>query len=153
MALYLNVSTNKVYVDNGLSFSVPYAPGQIFEADPTLPTVQAMLRAVPPPIVPYSLPGTAVGQANGVAALDSAAKLPRAEFPSILSVGFTGAAAAGSIVLAGATVGMKVVSVFDVTGAVTSAQASFESTISIAGHIQQLSATDLSTSKFVAELL
>lgn len=140
MALYLNVSTNKVYVDNGLTFSVPYAPGQVFEADPSLPTVQAMLKANPPPIIPYSLPAVSILDANNI--------VKNTSLPAGVSKTFTGLAAPGAVTLAGATVGQRVVAIWDTAGAVAAAQADFESTISVAGQIQQIGGGDLHLSKF-----
>jgi len=60
-----------------------------------------------------------------------------------LVVSQDGAAAAGSLVLAGAVVGDKVMAVTDLTTPLDRT-AGFESTITVAGHIQQTTATDLS---------
>jgi len=145
MALYLVVSTNKVYVDNGLTFSVPYGPGQVFEADPTLPTVQAMLRATPPPIIPYSLPNVSILDVNNV--------VKASALPFGVTKTFTGLAAPGAVTLVGTVVGQKVFALWDTAGAIPGAQADFESTISVAGQIQQTGGGDLSASQFDVILL
>lgn len=85
-----------------------------------------------------------VDGATGVTSIGGLTVATAAQFlPAVV----TGLAAAGSIVLAGADVGDKVVMVTNLT---TPANAStlFETTITVAGHIQQTSATDLSASKF-----
>lgn len=60
-----------------------------------------------------------------------------------LVVSQAGAAAAGSLILAGAVIGDKVMAVTDLTTPLDRT-AGFESTITVAGHIQQSTATDLS---------
>lgn len=74
--------------------------------------------------------------------------------PKLLShaYGFTGRATAGAITFAEAVVGQKVKLIWEATGTTHDAGALFESVISVAGQLQQLSSTDLHTTKFVVVL-
>jgi hypothetical protein len=65
--------------------------------------------------------------------------------------GFTGVAAAGPATLTGALKGDVVLGIVDLAGG--DASADFESTISVAGEIQQSSSTDLHTHHFIVLLL
>lgn len=66
---------------------------------------------------------------------------------SFVSAVVTGLSAAGSITLAGALVGDVVVIANNMSTPAT-ANSLFEATISVAGHIQQLTSTDESAAKF-----
>jgi hypothetical protein len=89
--------------------------------------------------------GNVAGTATWSNAHNFTAGLTKAGAPVLAGSPFlvaqvTGLASAGSIVLAGAKVGDKVLSVIDQTAAPSVLEnANFESTISVAGHIQQLS--------------
>ena len=62
---------------------------------------------------------------------------------------FTGAAAAGGCVLTNANAGDIVISVIQLNGTPADVSASFESTISVTGQIQQLSASNLSANQYL----
>lgn len=69
---------------------------------------------------------------------------------------FAGVAAPGPCTLTGATVGQRVLAVFQLdaaSGNLATVPALFEATISIADQIQQLSASNLSTHKYAVILL
>ena len=74
MALYIVVSVDKVYVDFGGGRIVGFSTGEVFDVNPELPSVSLLLRANPPPIVPFTppppalSPTTIVGQ-SGVGAV------------------------------------------------------------------------------------
>lgn len=68
--------------------------------------------------------------------------------PNSLKVVATGLAAAGAITVAGTLVGDNVELVLDLTDA-TDITTSFEATVSIAGQVQQTTATDLHTKTLV----
>lgn len=60
----------------------------------------------------------------------------------------TGLAAAGSITLAGTVVGDNVAMVLNLTGD-SDDSANFEATVTVAGHVQQTSASNLSANKYL----
>lgn len=70
------------------------------------------------------------------------------ELSSLKGIVFTGAAAAGNCTATGLAVGDVVVSVVNLTDA-TQGTSSFESTITVLNQIQQTSASNLSTKKFL----
>lgn len=69
--------------------------------------------------------------------------------PTLFSA-FTGAAAAGACTLAGAVVGQRVLGVVQTNGTVASS--SFEGVITVAGQIQQTSASNLSANTYLVIL-
>jgi hypothetical protein len=76
--------------------------------------------------------------------------------PLALSAAFVGHNGAGACTLTGATVGQRVAFLYGAPtagGALVEASASFESTISVAGQIQQSSASNLSTDTYIVGLL
>lgn len=85
MAFYIVVSPQKVYVDYLNGTVLGFTTGQVFDADPALPSVGVMLRANPSPITAYtpSVAFTALpaGEAGGAATLDEDGKIPVAQLP------------------------------------------------------------------------
>jgi hypothetical protein len=86
MAFYSVVSINKVYIDYGAGTILGFSTGQVFDADPTLRSVQTLLRQNPPPIVAFT-PGTAftalpAGVPGGAATLDVGGTVPTAQLPT-----------------------------------------------------------------------
>lgn len=73
----------------------------------------------------------------------------------IASGSFTGHNNTGACTLTGATVGQRVLALFeiDTSSAATGVEASFESTITVADQIQQSSASNLSAKKYAVILL
>lgn len=71
---------------------------------------------------------------------------------STITTVVTGLSAAGSIALTGAAIGDVVTSVINLSTPADDSS-DFESAITVAGHIQQTSATDLSASKFLVSLV
>lgn len=94
--------------------------------------------------------GVVLGNATtGKVTVNGALNLPSTAFIVKTELGNNGA---GSLALTGTKVGDKVLNVTNITtpGDVTS---SFESTITVAGHIQQSSATDLSAKQLLFVIL
>lgn len=174
MAFYVVVSTNKVYVDFGGGSILGFSTGQVFDADPALPSMQTLLRAYPPPIVPYT-PNEAftalpAGQPGGSATLDGTGHIPVAQLPAadaldaevataisdlvtgFKSKTFTGNNGAGSITLTGAAIGDKVAAVWILDGSVADVTGEFESVITVTDQIQQSSAVDYSLKQFAVLL-
>jgi hypothetical protein len=91
----------------------------------------------------FGIIGDNYGSDSALAVLDGVPVGSSRSGPNAVKAVFTGLSAAGSIVFAGAVVGD---SVEIVVGLSTpgDASASFETTISVAGHIQQTSASNLS---------
>ena len=78
----------------------------------------------------------------------------RAVLTSLKTISFNGKNGAGAISAVGAVVGDKVIDVFGITtGALGSVDTLYETTITVADQIQQVSASDLSTKIYVALLL
>lgn len=71
---------------------------------------------------------------------------------TLASFGFTGSNGAGACTLTGATVGQKVVTIFEATGGTLNAAALFEAVITVADQIQQSSVSNLSAKKYIVEL-
>jgi hypothetical protein len=95
--------------------------------------------------------------ALGVPTLTSASLLQNTQLPTPVSGAFTGANNAGpgsaSITVAGATIGQRVFFILDTTATDTTPAAHFETTISVAGHIQQTDVANLSANKYAVLLL
>jgi hypothetical protein len=91
----------------------------------------------------FGIIGDAYGSDTALTVLDGIPVGSSRSGPNAVKAVFTGLAAAGSIVFAGAQVGdsVEIVVGLNTPG---DASASFESTISVAGHIQQTSASNLS---------
>jgi hypothetical protein len=86
MAFYIVVSPQKVYVDYLNGTVLGFTTGQVFDADPALPSVGVMLRASPSPITAYtpSVAFTALpaGEAGGAATLDDDGLVPASQLPA-----------------------------------------------------------------------
>jgi hypothetical protein len=76
-------------------------------------------------------------------------QLNAAQFVSGVATGHSGA---GSVTLAGAKVGDRVLEALDLTDS-SDVRSSFEATISVAGHIAQTTASDLSAKTIAFRLL
>lgn len=156
MAFYIVVSPYKVYVDYLNGTVLGFSTGQVFDADPALPSVVTMLHANPSPISPYTptsaFTAAPAGVPGGSATLDGTGKLPDSQLPAMKSYTFTGVAAAGPVTLAGAALGDTVVAIWSLDGSVPAAQAAFEATISVAGQIQQTAVADYSLKSFAVLL-
>jgi len=78
----------------------------------------------------------------------------RAVLTGIKTISFDGRNGAGACTATGAVVGMKVLAVFGITaGALGTAAASFETTVTVTDQIQQSAAGNLSANDYVAVLL
>ena len=86
MAFFSVVSINRVYVDFGAGIILGFSTGEVFDADPTLPTMVTHLNADPSPIVAFT-PGTAftalpAGVPGGTATLDGGGMIPISQLPT-----------------------------------------------------------------------
>lgn len=91
--------------------------------------------------------GDGGGGSNGVLALDGVAIGSTRSGPNALKVLSAGAAAAGAVTIAGALVGDHVEAV--IKSDFTDATSSFETIVTVAGQVQQTSASNLSGSTFL----
>lgn len=87
----------------------------------------------------FGILGDAYGSGSSLAILDAVPIGSSRSGPNAIKVVATGLAAAGSVAVAGAAVGDNVEMVLDLTG-VADVSADFETTVSVAGHVQQTSA-------------
>lgn len=91
--------------------------------------------------------GDNYGSDTAVLSLDGVAVGSTRSGPTALMVSAAGVAAAGPVTVAGAVVGDNVAFVLGPTNA--DAGASFETTVSVAGQVQQTSASNLSANQYV----
>lgn len=91
--------------------------------------------------------GDNYGSDTAVLSLDGVAIGSTRSGPTALMVSAAGVAAAGPVTVAGAVVGDNVAFVLGPTNA--DAGASFETTVSVAGQVQQTSASNLSANQYV----
>lgn len=91
--------------------------------------------------------GDNYGSDTAVLSLDGVAVGSTRSGPTALMVSAAGVAAAGPVTVAGAVVGDNVAFVLGPTNA--DAGANFETTVSVAGQVQQTSASNLSANQYV----
>lgn len=156
MAFYIVVSPQKVYVDYLNGTVLGFSTGQVFDADPALPSVFSMLQANPRPIAPFTptsaFTAAPAGVPGGAATLDNAGNLTATQLPLFVSRTFTGLAGPGAITVSGAVLGQAVVGIWSLDGSVANAQAGFESSVSVNGQIQQTSGSNYSAKSFAVLL-
>lgn len=77
MTFHAVVSADPVYIYFGAGVSQSFATGEVFDADPTLPSMRENLIADPPTIVAFSV----IGAGTGAVDLDGGGLVPVAQLP------------------------------------------------------------------------
>lgn len=110
--------------------------------------------------IPSTIPGAALpnpipsGNLPNPLPIANIPQLTFSKLPGMKAYGFAGSnGTPNHSTLTGATLGQKVLLIWEATGATLDASALFENTISVAGQIQQASNTDLSAKKYIVVLV